>query len=292
MHRRSVFGAILAVLVLLTAGCGGGAVRLQHIHGLGYSADGVNLYVPAHDGLRIYSADAWKDPGGLRHDYMGFVTTADGFYTSGHPDPKSELPQPLGLMKSPDWGKSLIPLGFQGQIDFHVMGVGYHSKAIYVDNQHPAPQMGTGFFRSLDDGKTWHQAALAGIAAQPLQIAVHPTDPNVVAIPTAAGLMLSRDGGERVERVGPEGLVVSAAFSPDGKRLYFGGLDLQAVELATGKLTPVQIPVLGERDGITYIAVNPARPDEMAIATAMRHIYLRLPTGEWQQIAKAGEGVR
>lgn len=296
MNRRSVLGAILAVLLLTAAGCGGGGgggvVKLHHIHGLGYSADGANLYVPAHDGLRIYAGGAWKDPGGPRHDYMGFVTVADGFYTSGHPDPKSKLPEPLGLMHSPDWGKSLVPLGFQGQIDFHMMGVGYRSKAIYVENHHQAPGMGAGFFRSLDGGKTWQKAALQGINAQTIQIAVHPTEPNTVALATAAGLMLSRDGGERVERVGPEGVAVSAAFSPDGKTLYSGGFGLQAVDMASGKITVLPAPALAERDGFTYIAVNPARPDEIAVATAQRHIFLRQPSGEWLQIARAGEGLR
>ena len=103
---------------------GGADVEMPHIHGLGFSADGQQLLVPAHDGLRVYAGGRWQVPELPAHDYMGYAPTDNGFYSSGHPAPSAGLVNPLGLVKSTDGGKTLTTLGFQGQSDFHLMGVG------------------------------------------------------------------------------------------------------------------------------------------------------------------------
>src|SRR3546814_19465798 len=40
------------------------------------------------------------------HDYMGFATTREAFYSSGHPAAGSNLINPFGLIKSTDAGKT------------------------------------------------------------------------------------------------------------------------------------------------------------------------------------------
>src|SRR5215218_222166 len=62
-----------------------GIVDFPHIHGLGFSADGRQLIVPAHTGLRIFVDDKWQRPDVPTNDYMGYAATNDGFYSSGHP---------------------------------------------------------------------------------------------------------------------------------------------------------------------------------------------------------------
>ncbi|MGH2535886.1 MAG: F510_1955 family glycosylhydrolase, partial [Candidatus Promineifilaceae bacterium] len=108
--------------------------EFPHIHGLGFSADGRQLFVPAHDGLRLFSDGQWQIPDAPAHDYMGYAPADDGFYSSGHPHPSSGLVNPLGLVKSTDGGQTLTRLGFEGESDFHLMGVGYQNHAIYVVN--------------------------------------------------------------------------------------------------------------------------------------------------------------
>jgi hypothetical protein len=100
---------------------------MPHIHGLGFSGDGKQLLVPAHDGFRVYAEGAWEMPALPVYDYMGFAPANDGFYSSSHPGPSSRLVNPLGLVKSTDGGKTLDSLGFEGESDFHLMGVGYYS---------------------------------------------------------------------------------------------------------------------------------------------------------------------
>ncbi|MGH2537487.1 MAG: hypothetical protein ACRDHL_08850, partial [Candidatus Promineifilaceae bacterium] len=109
----------------IEAGQGQAAVEFPHIHGLGFSADGRQLFVPAHDGLRLFSNGQWQIPDAAGHDYMGYAPADDGFYSSGHPHPSSGLVNPLGLVKSNDGGQTLTRLGFEGESDFHLMGVGY-----------------------------------------------------------------------------------------------------------------------------------------------------------------------
>jgi hypothetical protein len=74
-----------------------GDTEILHIHGLGFSGDGQRLFVPAHTGFQVYAHGGWFTPNVPPHDYMGYVATDDGFYSSGHPAPNSDLVNPLGL---------------------------------------------------------------------------------------------------------------------------------------------------------------------------------------------------
>lgn len=62
----------------------GEAFELPHIHGLGFTADGTTLLIPAHIGIFTVSDGIWQRPSGPAHDYMGFSISDDGFYSSGH----------------------------------------------------------------------------------------------------------------------------------------------------------------------------------------------------------------
>jgi hypothetical protein len=265
---------------------------MPHLHGLSFSADGTQLIVPAHSGLRIYEDGAWHSPDVPTHDYMGYAGTDSGFYSSGHPAPGSDLVNPLGLVKSSDGGRTLTTLAFAGESDFHLMAVGYHNHAIYVVNPQANSQLAAGLFLSRDDGKTWQQATAQGVAGQPIQIAVHPTDPAVVALATEAGLLLSADFGDTFALVGDAEPISAATFSPDGARLLFGTTALSVYDLANKQITTLATPEFGAQDAIAYLAVNPMQSDELALASFERHIYLSIDNGQsWQQIARAGASV-
>ena len=64
------------------------SLTLHHIHGLSYSADGKQLYIPMHHGARHLNGSQWSSKApGPEHDYMGFAVTREFFYSSGHPAP-------------------------------------------------------------------------------------------------------------------------------------------------------------------------------------------------------------
>jgi WD40 repeat protein len=262
---------------------------MPHIHGLGFSPDGRQLIVPAHDGLRSYADGKWQSPDVPAHDYMGFTPASDGFYSSGHPDPLSGLVNPFGLVKSTDGGQTLIQLGFEGETDFHFMAVGYQNHAIYVGNPAANSQLQPGIHYSLDDGKTWQQSTLQGLTAQPIQMVVHPLEANVVALATEDGVFLSTDHGNSFTRIGERGPVSAVAFNPDGKSLLFGYQQVSSYDLASQQMTALPSPTLAAEDAIGYIAANPVRLDEIALATFSKDIYLSSDRGQsWTQIVDDG----
>jgi hypothetical protein len=269
----------------------GQAIEFPHIHGMGYSSDGSQLLVAAHDGLRIFAGDEWLVPDIPAHDYMGFSPTAEGFYSSGHPAPGSELRNPLGLVKSTDGGTTLAHLGFAGESDFHLMAVGYANQAIYVLNAAPNSRLAPGLHYSQDEGRTWSESRLNGLSAQPIQIAVHPTEPATVAIATPGGLFLSTDFGNTFNQIGAPEVVTAVAFSPDGQRLLFGSRTLRSYSLQSGDSEPLEGPELAADDRVAYLAVNPQRATEIAVATFERDIFLSRDGGDlWHQIVRHGEG--
>lgn len=270
---------------------GQGDVELPHLHGMGFTADGRQLFVAAHDGLRVFADGEWLVPTLPVNDYMGYTPTDNGFYSSGHPGPSSDLVNPLGLVKSSDGGKTLSTLGFAGESDFHLMGVGYTTHAIYLLNPTPNSKLQTGLYSSLDDGATWKQSAARGVTGQPIQIAVHPTDSKVVALATDAGLFLSSNYGDTFERVGDAQAMTAAAFDPRGEKLYFGANALQVYDLKGKQVSTLPTPTIAASNAIQYIAVNPAQPHQTIMATFERDMYVSNDGGQtWQQIADDGIG--
>ncbi|MEO5314416.1 exo-alpha-sialidase [Pseudarthrobacter sp. CC12] len=152
-----------------------------HIHGLTISGDTSQVLMATHDGL----FDVTKEPAtkiGATNDLMGFTPGKDqgSFYASGHPGPGSDLPEPLGLMKSSDGGKTWEPLSRQGESDFHALTT-TRSGIVAYDAE----------LRTSPDGKTWKTVA-AGFA--PAALAGHPDSDTVLAT-TQQGVQRSTDGG-------------------------------------------------------------------------------------------------
>lgn len=263
-------------------------IQIPHIHGLGFSADDSALYVPAHTGLIVYSNGGWNVPDLPINDYMGYTPTDQGFYSSGHPSLNSNLPNPLGIVKSEDDGQTLQTLAFQGEIDFHQLGVGYKNHAIYALNETPNTQIGIGLFYSLDDGATWEQSALSGVRGQILQIAVHPTKAEMVALATENGLYLSSNYGSTFEQVGNSAPVSSVTFDPAGDQLLFGYRELSTYTLESGQIQVLTSPTLTQDTAIGYIAVDPMS-NTLALATFAKDIYLSQDNGvSWRVIASQG----
>ncbi|MEX2198045.1 MAG: glycosyl hydrolase [Burkholderiales bacterium] len=292
-YFRDLAAAVLA-FVAFAAGAQP-ALTITHVHGLAWSADGERLMIPSHHGLAVYANGKWSKAPGPQHDYMGFSATAKHLYSSGHPAAGSGLVNPFGVIRSRDGGMTWDKLGLEGETDFHLLATSWNTNALYVWNPAPSSRMpAPGLHSTRNDGFAWKPARAVGLEGAPRALAVHPDDPATVAVTTDKGVYLSRDSGERFSAVasGVDGL--SAFFELDGRHLWYGAFDgkpiLARVALDGGAAAKVVLPPLA-RDAVAFIAQNPARRDEFAIATFRRNVYLSPDRGRiWRQIAADGKG--
>ncbi|WP_227935586.1 F510_1955 family glycosylhydrolase [Alkalihalobacillus deserti] len=267
------------------------AVTFMHIHGLDYTADGQEIYVPAHDGLKIYSEGMWSNQTeGELHDYMGFSMVEDGFYSSGHPAPGSKMADPFGIVKSIDKGKTLEILDLYEEIDFHGMTVGYKTKDIYVFNPAPNSRMDKpGFYYSTDETKTWNQSKLEGLVGQASTLAAHPTENGVVAIGTDSGVFLSTDYGNSFESLLENVSAVAVSFDHSNSLLVTVPGKLLSISLDGTKQTDLNIPQLNSDDVIAYVRQNPQEANEYVFATFNKDIFITKDSGEtWMEIVDQG----
>ncbi|WOC63467.1 exo-alpha-sialidase (plasmid) [Paenarthrobacter sp. AT5] len=190
------------------------ALPSSHVHGLTVNGDTSQVLLATHDGL----FDVTKQPAskiGGTNDLMGFTVGKDGiFYASGHPGPGSDLPNPLGLIKSTDGGQTWEKLSRQGESDFHALTT-TKTGIVAFDGQ----------LRSSPDGKTWNTVAAM---FAPAVLAGHP-DSDAVLGTTTEGIQRSTDGGATwaLDKTGP--VIQYAAFAtpddaagvaPDGTTYY------------------------------------------------------------------------
>jgi hypothetical protein len=270
-------------------------VDFMHMHGLGFSNDGNEVFIPAHDGLRVYKDGKWSVPDGERHDYMGFSMVDDGFYSSGHPAPGSNMKNPFGIVKSSDMGKTIETLDLYEEIDFHGMAVGYKSHAIYVFNPESNSRMDdTGLYYTLDETKTWERSELSGLDGQPSAMAIHPTEQGTLVITTNKGVFISTDFGNQFEKLLPS-LATAATFTIDGK-LVIGeienGVSIIEADINSGEQSEISVPSLGEEDAISYIAVNPQNPEELVFTTYSKDIFNTKDKGaNWEKLADKGVSI-
>ena len=291
---RSWPGVALLLAALAAPAAADSGVALMHVHGLSYSADGTQLFIPSHVGMAIYSEGRWSKAPGPEHDFMGFSATREALYSSGHPAPGSSLRNPFGLLKSGDGGRTWEHLGLTGEADFHVMAASYSARIVYVYAPVPNSRMPQpGIYHTSDDGKTWQPSGARGLSGRIAAVAAHPGRAGVLAAATESGVYVSEDHGDsfRTAISGPQ--ATSVAFDLDGTHLWFGGYrnaaTLTRMALKTRKAEPIPIPAM-TKDAVAYIAQNPANPKQYAIATFTRDVYLSNDVGKtWKQIAAHGE---
>lgn len=267
-------------------------VELMHVHGLAYSPDGKKILIPSHHGLAVFDGSAWSKAAGPQHDYMGFSATKDAIYSSGHPAPDAGLVNPFGVIKSTDGGQSWKKLGLEGESDFHVLATGYGTNAVYVVNFQPNSKMQQqGIYTTLNDGFSWQRAKAQGLQGSPAALAAHPFNAKVVAVGTDKGLYLSQDAGDTFQKI-DAGEVLALFFDLNEKHLWVSTTDgqpgLARVDFGSKQASKINLPVM-QKDAVAYIAQNPRRKNEYAIATFQRSVYISQDDGKtWKQIAENG----
>ncbi|MGI8384843.1 F510_1955 family glycosylhydrolase [Robertmurraya sp. P23] len=265
--------------------------KIDHIHGLGYVGDQEAAFFAAHDGLKVYENGTWLKTKRENNDYMGFNATDDGFYSSGHPGSDSKLPNPIGIMKSVDNGQTLQSLGFEAEVDFHLMAVGYNNHQIFVMSPHKNSVMkADAFYVSEDDGANWKEVEASGLKGEFIGLAVHPTDKNILAAAGEDGIYLSKDQGETFELLTTGTQGTSVYFTENS--LLYGGYDGQPSfvirNLTDDKEVEVSLPEMKE-DAVMYAAINPKKEHEITFVSFNNDIYQTTDNGEsWNMIAKSG----
>ncbi|QYR22743.1 glycosyl hydrolase [Paenibacillus sp. sptzw28] len=270
-----------------------GDATLTHVHGLGYSSDGKRLFIPAHNGLKVYADGRWIDAAGEKHDYMGFSMADNSFYSSGHPAAGSAFKNPMGLIKSTDEGKSITVLALEGEVDLHYMSVSYRTHTLYVLNSEPNSKMKkAGLFYSRDEGETWVSSPLSGVLGQITSLAVHPTQDAIVTIGTTSGAYLSKDNGQTFAAIYSGQPVSAVAFTDQGELLIgTGKSELVSVNLETKQPSTIKTPVQNG-DAIVYLSGSPTNREELAFATEKKDVYISKDHGvTWQHIADQGQPV-
>ena len=262
---------------------------LRHVHGIGYSADGKRIKISSHHGIVIYSDGKWSKVPGPAHDHMGFKVTREYLISSGHPERGSDLPNPLGLVRSQDGGRTWTSFDLHGEGDFHVVAAGHSNNALYVYNSAPNAQMPRpGIYQRLEDGAAWRSARGEGLTGEIYVLAAHPTDAGTLAAATGAGLFLSQDGGDHFTRLAA-GHVTTAYFPLEGDSVWFGVFDGQPRLFITGLASSpheeIALPAMG-RNAIAYIAQNPASRSQFAFVSFERSVFITPDRGRtWNRIA-------
>ncbi|WP_422122262.1 F510_1955 family glycosylhydrolase [Planococcus sp. X10-3] len=265
---------------------------LTHVHGMGFVESEGGLYLASHAGLKIYQDGSWFETDGMFNDYMGFNAVDDGFYTSGHPGGDSDLPNPIGIQRSNDGGRSLEELGFVGETDFHLMAAGYRSHDLFVMNPMANSEMEAGFYFSDNAGEDWQRLEPQGLDGDLLALAIHPDDSQLMAAASTTGVFLSEDGGATFERLTEDGEFGTAVhFTAD--KLYFAshgeGASMKAYDFESGESETLELPELNE-DGAIFIAVHPANDEDIVFNTAKGNTYISNDGGKsWEEIMSAGQ---
>ena len=278
-------------------GDGEPVAHLHHIHGMAVDPqDPRVLYVATHGGLlRVTSGRQWTYVGDDRSDFMGFTVHPDGrgvIFASGHPDPRSGRPNPLGVLLSRDGGRTWKPLALEGAADMHAMTFALPENVLYGWNvMGRAP----GLYRlGPDDGKPQHLEARG--LQQVLALGAHPKERGRLLAGTNQGLVGSGDAGATWQPV-PGALartpVTALAYHPaEPSRIYAYTFKqgLGFVRSADGgKTWKATGLLLSANDGVVAIAASPHAPGTVFLATAGGDV-LRSEDGgtAWTPLARGG----
>ncbi|MDN4646552.1 F510_1955 family glycosylhydrolase [Arthrobacter sp. PsM3] len=241
------------------AGTGSGLPD-AHVHGLSVSSETGQVLLATHDGL----FDVTKQPAtkiGATNDLMGFTGGTDHgvLYASGHPGEGSSLPNPIGLIRSTDAGKTWEQLSRQDESDFHAL-TATKSGIVGFD----------GALRTSPDGKTWTTVATDFV---PAVLAGNPTSDTVLAT-TPQGSRRSTDGGKTWTMADSGPVVQFAAFAspaeavgvePDGT--VHTSADAGATWIRKGKIQETVQAVAAVKGADAQLAIWAATAAGLVVST-------------------------
>lgn len=273
--------------------------EIEHIHDMAFDREeeGI-LYVGTHHGLLqadLTSNDlVWQGTEEDRHDFMGFLITAENlFMSSGHPGHGSDLQNPLGVMTSDDRGENWETGALYGDVDFHLMDANEgDSSFLYGFDAY-----GGRMFKSEDGGQEWEQVEADGINdrfQELYSITSDPEDPETVLAGMSDGIYRSEDGGESFTLFNGQVTMTSVSQGPDGV-IYAHGIGAIEGLMTSSDMGETWEP-LGqlpeEAEPVISLAVDHHNPNTLAIGTIADSLYWSEDQGEtWELLIEDGEPV-
>ncbi|HEY6103930.1 MAG TPA: hypothetical protein VI007_11980 [bacterium] len=248
---------------------------IEHVHGLAVDPrDPRILWVGTHSGLvRVVDGLEWMRVGRARYDMMGFTIVpgpSPYMVTSGHGGPTDRRPEPLGLERSRNGGRTWRTLAFAGRADFHALAVAPQNPAVlYAWSVGPR----IGLYRSRTGGRQWDALGNRGLV-DVYDLTVSPRDTALVFAATSRGLKMSADGGEtwRMADGFSAGISVTAvAISrADPRVMYVYAMAPTIGLVRSDDRGATWVPTglyLGKGDAVSNLALDPGRPRVLYIAT-------------------------
>lgn len=224
-RERSALTLVVAVLAVVIAGAvavavivsvnrppaePGPVVPAGHVHGLGVNETDGALMVASHGGLfRIDpGGDDIERVGDSYRDMMGFaVIGPDDFVASGHPDVAGMVdgdPGLLGLLHSTDAGSTWQSMSLRGEADLHVL--------VPVGDGVLAWDATSSEVTFSEDLRSWESRSTV---EEVTDVVVDPADVDRVVAVTAAGALLSTDGGRTWEQLDAPSRLVQVAWTSE-----------------------------------------------------------------------------
>lgn len=148
MKKRTSLAILVAVLIFgQDVALGASFNSVSHIHNI--KVNGGQVLLGTHEGLYLYQGGSqMRMLGKENFDVMGLAVSEGKIYASGHPNPGSNLPAPVGLIVSIDNGSTWSQISLQGKVDFHMLEV--------LGNEiYGADSQSGNLLYSHDGGKTW-----------------------------------------------------------------------------------------------------------------------------------------
>lgn len=150
------------------------SIRLTHVHGAFFSADGARLLIPGHRGIAVFGRGTWARISGDESDFAGFTGSRDAWYASGHAGLTTDTVSALGLGRSTDEGRTWQTIGVAESKDFHHLSAGYRTGGMYVYNHDASASMPLpGIYNSRNRGLDWSHATSTGLSGEIAQLAAH-----------------------------------------------------------------------------------------------------------------------
>ncbi|MFM1797029.1 MAG: hypothetical protein RL733_810 [Actinomycetota bacterium] len=212
MKKRIQLSAVVAILLSQIIPAQAQTFNsVTHIHSV--KTFGERILMGTHEGLFEFISQNNMSPIGKDpFDVMGLDADGTSLFASGHPSKVSKLPNPLGLLRSTDGGKTWKSISLLGQVDFHSLEVS--GNQIYGGNATEGLLM---YSKNL--GKSWKKLG----AKEFSDIAILSSTPGK-AIALQSGKLLKTNDTFKVTTELKFKFPVSAVESI-GKELYIAAQD-------------------------------------------------------------------